>query len=91
LLVLFCVLTLTACSGSKTVRKPTQSSIETALVSAREDEVIKKLGMPSLVSKTNEGHILWVYEPPWKIMPNDKGTVYVEFDKERVIKVFRKR
>ena len=50
----------------------------------------KRLGDPTLVSKTMEGHILWVYVPKWRILPNDKGYIYVEFENEKVIKIFRK-
>ncbi len=69
--------------------KPTASPAGNALISSGPDEVRKKLGEPTVVSKTPEDHILWVYPPYLKIMPNDKGTVYVEFQDEKVIKIFK--
>lgn len=90
ILVLFCLLTLITCSGSKTtVRKPAKPSLETDLIAAGEKEVVKRFGEPSLVSKTPDEHVLWIYLPKWKLVPNDKGTLYVEFEKDKVIKVFR--
>ncbi len=90
ILIVFCLLTVIACSGSKTAtRKPMKPSVESDLLGAGEKEVIKKFGEPSLVSKTPDDHIIWVYVPKWKIVPNDKGTMYVEFEKDRVVKVFR--
>lgn len=59
------------------------------LVSYGPEVVTKKLGEPTTVSKTPEGHILWVYEPSWKVIPNHKGTVYVEFEDNKVTKVFK--
>jgi len=38
-----------------------------------------------------DDHILWVYLPTWKILPNDKGTLYVEFADGKVVKIFQKR
>jgi hypothetical protein len=91
LAVAFCLAGLIACSTSKSVKKtkPATSAPVNALVSSEPDEVRKKLGEPSVISKTPEGHILWIYEPSWKIMPNDKGTLYVEFQNGKAIKVFK--
>ena len=89
--VVFCLAGLIACSTSKSVRKtkPAAPGSVNALVSSGPDEVKKKLGEPTVVSRTPEDHILWVYEPSWKIMPNDKGTLYVEFEDGKVIKIFK--
>jgi hypothetical protein len=87
----FCIAALVACSTSKGAKtmKPAAPASTDALISSGPDEVKKKLGDPSAISRTPEDHILWVYEPSWKIMPDDKGTLYVEFKDGKVIKVFK--
>ena len=72
---------------------PTQTRFasDNTLVGQGQDEVRKKLGQPTDISKTAEGNILWVYRPSWKILPNDKGTMYVEFQDGKVTKVFKKQ
>jgi hypothetical protein len=91
LLPLLCLAGPIACSSSKKLSKPEQKALsaDKSLISYGPDVVTKRLGEPTTVSKTPEGHILWVYEPSWKIMPNDKGTVYVEFEDKKVTKVFK--
>ncbi len=85
-----CLIALLGCAGQKAAQKTSASPVsETALVANGPDEVRKSLGEPSTVSKTVDGHILWVYTPSWKLMPNLKGTVYVEFENDKVIRVFR--
>ena len=59
------------------------------LISSEPDEVRKKMGEPTIVNRTREDHILWVYVPSLKILPNDKGTIYVEFENGKVIKIFK--
>jgi hypothetical protein len=61
-----------------------------ALISQGEDAVKAKLGVPTVISKTSEGHILWIYRPSLKIFPNDKGTLYVEFEDGKATKIFKK-
>lgn len=80
-----------ACSGSKAVSKRGQkpSAADNRLLSLGTDEVTKTLGEPTSISKTPEGHILWVYEPKLKLIPNNKGTVYVEFEDGKVVKVIK--
>jgi len=92
LVVACCLAGLITCSTSKGEKKlkPTASAPANALISSGQEEVRKKLGDPTVVSRTQEGHILWVYTPRLKILPNDKGTVYVEFENGKVIKVFKK-
>ena len=92
LMVACCLAGLITCSTSKGVKKPkpTAPVPVNALISSEPDEVRKKLGEPTVVSRTLEDHILWVYTPYLKILPNDKGTIYVEFENGKVIKVFKK-
>ena len=54
------------------------------------EEVKKQMGEPDNVIKTPEGRILWLYKPGWKIMPDDRGNTYVEFEDGKVTRVFRK-
>jgi hypothetical protein len=88
-----CTAFLVACSGTKGARAPsgTSSPFDNALVSKGQEDVRKKLGDPTVVSRTMEDHILWVYTPKFKIIPNDKGTLYVEFENGKVIKIFQKK
>ncbi len=88
-----CLAGLVTCSSSKAVKKakPAAPASVDALISSGPDAVTKKLGEPTAVSKTADDHILWVYTPRLKILPNDKGTVYVEFEDGKVIKVFKKQ
>jgi len=44
--------------------KETRPAQDYGLIGKGEDEVKKKLGEPSDISKTSEGHLLWVYRPP---------------------------
>ena len=96
-LAAICVVTLPACSTLKAAVKPKEAkqkqekpTTESALIGQDQDEVKKKLGQPSDVSKTAEGNLLWVYRPSWKLLPDDKGTQYVEFKDGKVVKVFKK-
>jgi hypothetical protein len=61
------------------------------LITKGPDDVKRALGEPTVVSKTNDGNILWVYSPTFKILPNDNGTLYVEFQDGKVTKVFKKQ
>jgi hypothetical protein len=91
-MVACCLAGLVTCSTSKSVKKlkPTAPAPANDLISSEPDAVRKKLGEPTIVSRTQEDHILWVYVPHLKILPNDKGTMYVEFENGKVIKVFKK-
>ena len=94
LLAAICLVTLPACSTLKAAVKPkpkqARPAPESNLIGQDQDEVKKKLGEPTDVSKTAEGNLLWVYRPPWKLLPDDKGTQYVEFKDGKVVKVFKK-
>ncbi len=61
------------------------------MISMTETEVKKRLGEPDIVSKTPDNHIIWTYRPSWKIMPDNKDTIYVEFEDGKVIKVTKGR
>lgn len=63
--------------------------MENSLISLTEDQLRKKLGEPTMVSLTPDNKILWTYRPDWKIMPDNKNTVYVEFEQGIVTKVIK--
>jgi hypothetical protein len=90
--VAVCLAVLPSCSLFKGGQKApkTVSGPDTALISQDGDRVKARFGEPTVISKTNEGHVLWVYRPTWKIIPNDSGTLYVEFEEGKVIKIFKK-
>ncbi len=91
-----CMASISACSTfKKKTQKPKEPKaavvrVEEGLAGKNIDEVRKQLGQPTSVAKTPDDRILWVYVPSWKIMPDDKGTLYVEFENEKVAKAFRK-
>jgi hypothetical protein len=75
--------------AATTVAAPGPTSPDGSLVGLAEEEVRKKLGEPTRISRTPENHIIWVYRPPWKLLPNDKGTRYVEFVDGKAIRAFQ--
>jgi hypothetical protein len=83
------VLFLGACSQGKGVERFKALPRGTTLIGKTEAEVRQAVGEPDGISKTSENRILWKYRPSWKIIPSPKGTLYVEFDKEKVIKAFQ--
>lgn len=91
--VLLCLILLVSCSlikkttGKEPMAKVQPPSVESTVMSMSEEEVRKKLGDPTTVSLTTENHILWTYAPDWKLLPDNKDTVYVEFENGKVIKV----
>ena len=95
--VLLCLFLLVSCSYfKKTTGKdqaknqtPATPALENSLISMNEEDVRKKLGEPTIVSLTVENRILWTYVPAWKIMPDNKDTVYVEFENGKVVKVVK--
>ena len=56
-----------------------------------EDDVRKRYGEPYMVSKTSENKIIWTYVPQWKILPDNKNTIYVEFEEGKVVKIIKAR
>jgi hypothetical protein len=62
---------------------------DSTLISAGEDDVTKAFGQPTTISRTSEGHIYWIYEPSMKLWPSESGTKYVEFEKDRVVRIFK--
>jgi hypothetical protein len=88
--ILLCILVLFSCGSSKSVKKG-KPALENAVISMSEDEARKKLGEPDVVSRTPENNIIWTYKPKWKIMPDNKDTIYVEFENGKVTKIVRAR
>jgi outer membrane protein assembly factor BamE (lipoprotein component of BamABCDE complex) len=94
--VLLCLFLLISCSslkkmvGKEPATTPSKTPVlESSLISMSEEEIRKKLGEPTMVSLTTEDRILWTYVPEWKLMPDNKDTVYVEFEKGKVVKVIK--
>jgi hypothetical protein len=75
----------------KLTGKEDQTTLQSALIDMSEDDIRKRFGEPTMVSKTPENHILWTYRPEWKIMPDNAGTIYIEFVEGKVIKVLKVR
>ena len=88
-LIVFLVISLFACSSGKGAKKENLRTLDNSLISSGQEEVKKRFGEPDTVSRTADNHIIWIYKPSWKIIPNEKGTLYVEFEDDKVIKVFR--
>jgi hypothetical protein len=91
-LVAACLVGPAGCSAkSKGTDRPEQSfsSADQTLRGSGPTEVRKKLGEPTTISRTPEGRLYWIYAPAWKLIPNEKGTVYVEFENDKVAKVFK--
>ena len=64
---------------------------DSGLIDMTEAEVKKKFGEPDIVSKMPDNRILWTYQPTWKLLPDNKGTVYIEFENGKVVKINRAR
>jgi hypothetical protein len=88
-IILLSCFILISCSYMKNMKGKPQPAMENSLISMTEDQVRKKLGEPTMVSLTPENKILWTYRPSWKLMPDNKGTVYLEFDQGIVTKVIK--
>lgn len=82
---------LASCTIFKSSKEKTQTPMENAMISMTEEDVRKRLGEPSIVSVTPENKIIWTYRPSWKIMPDNKNTVYVEFENGKVVKIIKVR
>ncbi len=88
IIILSCFI-LISCSYIKNIAGKPQPAMENSLISLTEDQLRKKLGEPTMVSLTPDNKILWTYRPDWKIMPDNKNTVYVEFEQGIVTKVIK--
>jgi uncharacterized protein YpmB len=82
---------LASCTIFKSSKEKTQTPMENAMISMTEEEVRKRLGEPNIVSVTPESKIIWTYRPSWKIVPDNKNTVYVEFENGKVVKIIKVR
>jgi len=95
LFTIFCLTGLAACSNSKGIQKQKEQEVapvsDAGLITKGETDVKAKLGEPTNISKTSEGHLLYVYRPSWKLLPDDSGTMYVEFVDGKVIRIFKKK
>lgn len=91
IMLLMIVALLASCTFFKSSKEKTQTPMENAMISMTEEEVRKKLGEPNIVSITPENKIIWTYRPSWKIMPDNKDTVYVEFENGKVVKIIKVR
>jgi hypothetical protein len=92
--LLLCILVLASCNVFKATNKEPKLShpaLQNGVISMTEDEVRKKVGEPDVVSKTADNKILWTYKPSWKLIPDNKDTVYLEFENGRVTKIIKAR
>ena len=90
-LIFLCALFLFSCTSSEKKAKKGHPAMENEVISMTEDEVKKRLGEPDIVSKTPENKIIWTYIPAWKIMPDNKDTIYIEFEDGKVVKVVKSK
>jgi hypothetical protein len=74
-------------------KEPPKAKIapDSTVIDMTEAEVKKKFGEPDMVSKMPDDRILWTYQPTWKLMPDNKGIVYIEFENGKVVKIIRAR
>lgn len=89
--VLLCFVIFASCGSTKGAKKKGHPALENTVISMNEEEVKRNLGEPDIVSRTPDNHIIWTYIPSWKIMPDNKGTVYIEFEQGKVIKIIKAR
>ncbi|HOV89156.1 MAG TPA: hypothetical protein PKW07_00390 [Syntrophorhabdaceae bacterium] len=79
------------CGYSKGAKKIDPKQEEETIMSMNEDQVRQRYGEPDMVSKTTSNTVLWTYRKTWKIVPDNKGTMYIEFENGKVIKVLKAR
>lgn len=91
IILVLIVLLVASCSIFKSSKKEPRTTMENAMMSMTENEVRKRLGEPNIVSITPENKIIWTYRPSWKIMPDNKDTIYVEFENGKVVKIIKVR
>lgn len=58
------------------------------MIGSTSDDVKKRIGEPNVVTKNPDDEIVWIYRPPYKLMPNQEGSVYLEFQDGKVVKAF---
>ena len=95
-LALLVLIIVTSCTYFKSDKgkltgKEDVTTLQSALIDMSEDEIRKRFGEPTMVSKTPENHILWTYRPSWKVVPDNASTLYVEFQEGKVVKVLKVR
>jgi hypothetical protein len=73
------------------IKKADFRTLENMVISMKEEEVRNRFGDPDVVSLMPDNRILWTYRQPWKIMPDNKDTVYIEFENGRVVKMVKVR
>jgi hypothetical protein len=88
---LLALLLLSSCTYLRSAKKESPPSGDDKMISMPKEQVVKVLGEPDMVSKETGGRTMWTYRPRWKIVPNNEGTVYVEFENDSVVKVIRVR
>lgn len=87
-LIFLSLFLIVSCASFSHKKVENQKEVKVGMTQA---EVKKVLGEPTVISKTQEGTIIWSYRPSWKLIPDNRGTVMVEFRENRVIKVIRAR
>jgi len=75
-----------ATPSSKKIENPKEVKI-----GMDEREVREILGEPTVISKTPDGTIIWAYRPSWKIIPDNRGTLLIEFKNGKATKIIRVR
>lgn len=81
-------LTLCSCAHLWTGRET--KAAEEVLIGQSEQEVRRRLGEPNVIAKSKDGTILWIYIPSFKVIPDGRGEVFVEFEEGRVKRVVKK-
>jgi hypothetical protein len=71
------------------VSKLSKRALDNYLIDKDDGEVVKRFGEPTIVSRLADNRIMWTYRPSWKLLLDNKDTVYVEFENGKVIKIFR--
>lgn len=58
------------------------------MVGSGSEEVKKRIGEPNVIAKKPDNSIVWIYRPRYKLMPNEEGSIYLEFQDGKVVKAF---
>lgn len=58
------------------------------MVGSDSEQVKKLVGEPNIVTRNPENSVIWIYRPPYKLIPNEEGSVYLEFQDGKVAKAF---